>query len=322
TANDRYTIYGEGLYRALKELDQELSKPCNLPIYVVENGIGTNNDEHRTLFFQRYLFALGHAIADGIDVRGYAYWSLIDNNEWGRIDKFLVFTDSMAALGQARVRIFEILEKIPAVGENYPLAYDDHGRHLPNIMCDWLSGTQTPEIIYEQVLRFVDEHPYEFKSSWEQEVICRVARLMFTPENFAKTRKIYPAAIKFVQSCIDSGHTVYILSNWDAYSFDIMKNRYPEFFNLFEDRIVISGTTGTIKPDVSIFQYLLTRFNLNPIECIFIDDRPENIAAAQNLNMHTILCEPKKNFLGLSRPDYRWLNNQINAIICSRIQAA
>jgi putative hydrolase of the HAD superfamily len=256
------------------------------------------------------------------------------------LGQVLVFTDSMAALGQvgfvpflgcalnlqnplqARVRIFEILEKIPAVGENYPLAYDDHGRHLPNIMCDWLSGTQTPEIIYEQVLRFVDEHPYEFKSSWEQEVICRVARLMFTPENFAKTRKIYPAAIKFVQSCIDSGHTVYILSNWDAYSFDIMKNRYPEFFNLFEDRIVISGTTGTIKPDVSIFQYLLTRFNLNPIECIFIDDRPENIAAAQNLNMHTILCEPKKNFLGLSRPDYRWLNNQINAIICSRIQAA
>ncbi|UNE35776.1 family 1 glycosylhydrolase [Vermiphilus pyriformis] len=87
TANDRYTIYGEGLYRALKELDQELSKPCNLPIYVVENGIGTNNDEYRTLFFQRYLFALGHAIADGIDVRGYAYWSLMDNNEWGRTDK-------------------------------------------------------------------------------------------------------------------------------------------------------------------------------------------------------------------------------------------
>lgn len=86
TANSKYTIYAEGLYRALKELSVNLAKPLNIPIYITENGIATHNDEHRELHNKRYLFTLALAIQEGIDVRGYIHWSLMDNYEWGSFD--------------------------------------------------------------------------------------------------------------------------------------------------------------------------------------------------------------------------------------------
>lgn len=87
TNNTKYTIYGEGLYRAIKELSKNIAEPLNVPMYVTENGIGTDNDAHRELFHRRYLYALAHAIKDGYNVHGYILWSLMDNYEWGQYSK-------------------------------------------------------------------------------------------------------------------------------------------------------------------------------------------------------------------------------------------
>lgn len=86
TQNEIYTIYPEGLYRALQEINKELAAPLHIPIYITENGIATANDDHRKLFFERYLYALSYAINTGIPVKGYTVWSLIDNYEWGSYD--------------------------------------------------------------------------------------------------------------------------------------------------------------------------------------------------------------------------------------------
>ncbi len=54
----------------------------NLPIIVTENGIGTNDDEQRIRYLGEALRGLSRVLADGIDVRGYFQWSLLDNFEW------------------------------------------------------------------------------------------------------------------------------------------------------------------------------------------------------------------------------------------------
>jgi beta-glucosidase len=72
-----YAMYPEGFYRALKAVAR-LGKP----IYVTENGIADARDDRRATFIRRYLYALARAIRDGADVRGYYYWSLMDNFEW------------------------------------------------------------------------------------------------------------------------------------------------------------------------------------------------------------------------------------------------
>jgi beta-glucosidase len=72
-----YTIYPEGLYRAIQEISV-LGKP----IIITENGIADAKDDRRGEFIRKYLYAVSKAIQDGYDVRGFHYWSLTDNFEW------------------------------------------------------------------------------------------------------------------------------------------------------------------------------------------------------------------------------------------------
>jgi beta-glucosidase len=53
-----------------------------LPIIVTENGIGTDDDQQRMAFVHQALQGVLRLVADGIDVLGYTYWSLLDNFEW------------------------------------------------------------------------------------------------------------------------------------------------------------------------------------------------------------------------------------------------
>ena len=54
----------------------------SVPLLVTENGIGTTDDAQRIDYVRQALSACCEAIADGVDVRGYTYWSLLDNFEW------------------------------------------------------------------------------------------------------------------------------------------------------------------------------------------------------------------------------------------------
>jgi beta-glucosidase len=49
---------------------------------VTESGIGTDKDDRRIVYVQRALEGVANCIRDGTDVRGYFYWSLLDNFEW------------------------------------------------------------------------------------------------------------------------------------------------------------------------------------------------------------------------------------------------
>jgi beta-glucosidase len=75
-----YAEYAQGLYRAIKDVSERIKVPRG--IYITENGIPDHKDDRRKLFIERYLYALYKAIKDGYDVRGYFYWSFLDNFEW------------------------------------------------------------------------------------------------------------------------------------------------------------------------------------------------------------------------------------------------
>ena len=74
-----WEIYSEGIYHVLKDL-----KKYNKPIYITENGIADAKDEKRAKFIKEHLKWVHKAISEGVDVRGYFYWSLLDNFEWDK----------------------------------------------------------------------------------------------------------------------------------------------------------------------------------------------------------------------------------------------
>ncbi|MEK7162212.1 MAG: family 1 glycosylhydrolase, partial [Patescibacteria group bacterium] len=72
-----WSIHPEGLERVLLNL-----KKYNKPIYITENGLADEQDLKREKFIKDHLFFIHRAIKQGVDVRGYLYWSLTDNFEW------------------------------------------------------------------------------------------------------------------------------------------------------------------------------------------------------------------------------------------------
>jgi len=74
-----WEIYPKGIYRVLKEL-----KKYQKPIYITENGLADAKDEKRAKFIQEHIKWIAHAMKEGVDVRGYMHWSLLDNFEWDK----------------------------------------------------------------------------------------------------------------------------------------------------------------------------------------------------------------------------------------------
>jgi beta-glucosidase len=72
-----WAIRPQSMYEAIQEM-----ATLNLPIIITENGICDAQDNRREKWIIGYSNAVAQAIADGYDVRGYCYWSLLDNYEW------------------------------------------------------------------------------------------------------------------------------------------------------------------------------------------------------------------------------------------------
>lgn len=93
TQNENYTIYPEGMYRAIKLIHEKIVQPIKaktgkeIPVYVTENGVSHDDPQVRLKFFQRTMYMIKKAMDDGYPVHGYTYWSLLDNYEWGELDK-------------------------------------------------------------------------------------------------------------------------------------------------------------------------------------------------------------------------------------------
>jgi beta-glucosidase len=85
---EEWEVNPEGLYRLLMRVSADYGRP---PIYVTENGTplddapgedGAVHDPERISYLSRHLAAVWQAIQDGVDMRGYFAWSIMDNFEW------------------------------------------------------------------------------------------------------------------------------------------------------------------------------------------------------------------------------------------------
>ena len=75
----RRELYPEAIYYVLMDL-----KRYNKPIYITENGLADAGDQKRGWFILETLKNVSRAIGEGVDVKGYLHWSLMDNFEWDK----------------------------------------------------------------------------------------------------------------------------------------------------------------------------------------------------------------------------------------------
>jgi beta-glucosidase len=72
-----WEVYPRGLHAQLMRL-----APLGCPVYVTENGMATRDERARCRHLLAHLAQCHRALADGLDLRGFFYWTLLDNFEW------------------------------------------------------------------------------------------------------------------------------------------------------------------------------------------------------------------------------------------------
>lgn len=104
-----WEIYPEGIYHVLKYLSR-----FNKPILITENGVADESGGVRSQFIKDHLYYVHKAIKEGIDVRGYFYWSLLDNFEWahGYGPKFGLFKVDRKTFARTARPSAEVYRKI------------------------------------------------------------------------------------------------------------------------------------------------------------------------------------------------------------------
>jgi 2-haloacid dehalogenase len=92
--------------------------------------------------------------------------------------------------------------------------------------------------------------------------------------------------VKIFNELKSAGMPLYALSNWSHEAFPAAYERF-DFMKQF-DGIVVSGYEKLLKPDHAIYKVLMSRYNVNPAESVYIDDNKANTDAAAELGFHAI----------------------------------
>lgn len=76
-----WEIYPEGMLKVLRMANQHAQK-MKIPIFISENGLADGDDSQRPAYLVRHMAQIWQGIQEGIPVRGYLHWTLMDNYEW------------------------------------------------------------------------------------------------------------------------------------------------------------------------------------------------------------------------------------------------
>ena len=95
-----------------------------------------------------------------------------------------------------------------------------------------------------------------------------------------------PAMVALIEELHGAGHALYALSNMGHASIDWLERQ--DFWRFFSGKVV-SARVRMMKPEPDIYRYLLVSFDLQAEECLFIDDSPANVAAAEALGLRGLI---------------------------------
>lgn len=101
------------------------------------------------------------------------------------------------------------------------------------------------------------------------------------------------APVLSVLKRLKSKYRLVLLSNTDIMRFEFIKRKFPEV--MIFDEYVLSFEEGIMKPHPRIYLEVLRKAGVEARECVFIDDRKENIQAATGVGIKGVLFEPQTN---------------------------
>ena len=162
-----------------------------------------------------------------------------------------------------------------AIADLYKISVEEYEKFVP----------QLKPIIEKFDKGLVDEETFwiEFSS-----VIGKAV-----PENCGEMAKqwykdkfmFFPGVIGLIKKLKSEGFRLAILSNMFPYQAEIVRENNEDA--LFDD-VFISCERGLKKPDLEFYELAIREMNVSPQDCLFIDDKEENLLPVEKLGMKTV----------------------------------
>tara|TARA_Y100000034_G_C6907887_1_gene421901 strand:+ start:4737 stop:5393 length:657 start_codon:yes stop_codon:yes gene_type:complete len=192
--------------------------------------------------------------------------AIIFDNEW------VIVKNDWGNVAKAISREFNV----PLVsGKELKQKFRLYDKSKDNILYKWNRGEITKEEFWGRILL----EQYEKKPTQRN-----INKLSSALELL--TTKASKGTINLVKKLKNNGYKCFILSNSTPEIFKGNRERHS-YFNYF-DNIYLSFRTGFRKPEPGAYASILKDNNLKPEECVFIDDKPENLEGAEALGIDSI----------------------------------
>jgi len=142
-----------------------------------------------------------------------------------------------------------------------------------NLVESFDRGKMTPEAFYNQVVKILE-------ARIDYDNFCSIYNDVFF---------LNPPVLRIMKK-LKKNYRLILLSNTDVMRFGFIKRKFPEA--MIFDEYVLSYEVGFMKPHPQIYKIALKKAGFGAKECIFIDDREENIEAAAKLGINGIHMGP------------------------------
>lgn len=157
---------------------------------------------------------------------------------------------------------------------------------------DYFLGNISGCEIVKKIKDSVDQDEYKtfFKSTQEKNLILYGSEFVLLPQKEASLTRLDLDGLEFVKKCKKSGIRIMILSNWQLQSFELIKNKFSELFNLFDpDDIIIPAHVGFIKPEAEVYNHIIEKLKLDGSKTFFVDDVAKNVTAAKECGIRGVV---------------------------------
>ena len=231
-------------------------------------------------------------------------WNLMSNDQKMKSDK-----KSIELFGKTNQDHYKELINSYTVNESVSISPQDTGISTvifdigdvlvsANIKDYLISDPEVPNEIVDELLKlwFIDKDEVDDTMDLDtyREIVNKRMGVEFSnyiPKLFQYNVECVTAfdyTIPMIQDLKDKGYKVYYLSNWSAWTHDLLQEAGKFDFLKLMDGGVFSYDVGYMKPNEEIYKILLNKYKINPEEAIFFDDREENIEAANKLGIHGV----------------------------------
>lgn len=109
---------------------------------------------------------------------------------------------------------------------------------------------------------------------------------------------IYREVFPVLSELKKKGHRIFVLSNTSKVFYDLLEDQLSPLKELL-DGFVLSCDIKAIKPDLAMFKEILDKYQLDSVNCVFLDDIEDNTIAAEKLGIRTYQVKKRSDIVDI-----------------------